>query len=100
MTPSGPTEQDAASNGREKKTEVYTERVTVLLNADLRDRAESLAKELQRGRTEKGERITSNTVIRVALRAMLDKFDAEASPGINNEYDLYEAVLKQWSKGR
>jgi hypothetical protein len=88
----------AESTGREKKTELYTERVTVLLNADLRDRAEALAKELHRRRTQKGERITANTIFRVAIRAMLDTFDPSTSTELNTELDLYEAVLKRWPK--
>jgi hypothetical protein len=86
----------AESTGREKKTELYTERVTVLLNADLRDRAEALAKELHRRRTQKGERITANTIFRVAIRAMLDTFDPTTVADLNTELDLYEAVLKRW----
>jgi hypothetical protein len=82
---------------REKKTEVYPEQVSVMLNAEMRDRAEALAKELQRRRTQKTERITTNTVIRVALRALLDRFDPAAAAGLNTESDLYEAVLRQWS---
>ena len=76
---------------RENKTERYTERVTVLLDPELRDGAESLAKELQRKRTEKGERITANTVIRVALRAMLEKFEA-GEVVVNTEEELFEVV--------
>lgn len=85
-------------NGSEKKTEIYTERVTALLNADLRDRAEALAKDLQRRRTQKGERITTNTVIRVALRAMLESFQPSTIAELNTESELYEAVLQQWSR--
>jgi hypothetical protein len=84
---------------REKKTELYTERVTVLLNADLRDRAEALAKELHRRRTQKGERITANTIFRVAIRGMLDTFDPATAAELNTELDLYEAVLRRWPKG-
>lgn len=76
----------------EKKSELYTERVTVPLDAELRDGAESLAKDLQRKRTEKGERITANTVMRVALRVMLDEFDPSAADGVNTEEELYQAV--------
>jgi hypothetical protein len=82
--------------GREKKTELYTEQVSVPLNAEIRDRAEALAKELQRRRTDKSERITTNTVIRVALRAMLDAFHLPEAAAINTESELYDAVLKQW----
>lgn len=80
----------------ENKTELYTERVTVPLDAELRDGAESLAKELNRRRTDKGERITTNTVMRVALRAMLDNFDCDAAATVNTEQDLEEELSKQF----
>jgi hypothetical protein len=90
----------AATEGgvREKKTELYPEQVSVLLNAEIRDRTEALAKDLQRRRTHKGERITTNTVIRVALRALLDTFDPSTSATINTESELYETVRRQWSR--
>ena len=76
----------------ENKTELYTERVTVPLDAELRDGAESLAKELNRRRTEKGERITANTVMRVALRMMLETFDVDAVETVNSEQELFERI--------
>ena len=76
----------------EKKSELYTERVTVPLDAELRDGAESLAKDLQRKRTEKGERITANTVMRVALRAMLERFQTSEHVNVNTEEDLLHAA--------
>ena len=87
----------ADSPQTEKKTELYTERVTVPLDVELRDATEALAKDLQRKRTEKGERITANTVMRVALRVMLEKFDAGESV-VNTEGELYQAVIQKVSK--
>ncbi len=89
---------ESAAAVREKKTEVYTEKYSVFLNAELRDGAEALAKALHRSRTQKGERITANTVIRVALRAMLETFDPVASAGLNTEDEFYELVLRRWSR--
>jgi hypothetical protein len=83
--------------GREKKTELYPEQVSLMLNAEIRDRAEALAKELQRRRTQKTERITTNAVIRVAIRAMLEVFDLPEGAVLNTENELYQAVLSQWS---
>lgn len=87
------TSAPATAEHREKKTELYTERVTVLLDAELRDGAEALAKELQRRRTEKGERITANTIMRVALRELLETFVADTSSTINSEDD-FQRVLR------
>lgn len=80
------------TNGHEKKSELYTERVTVPLDAELRDGAEALAKSLQRRRTDKGERITANTVMRVALRVVLDSFDSRSVGVVNTEEELFQAV--------
>lgn len=82
------------STSRENKTEVYTERVTVLLNAELRDGAEALAKELHRRRTKKGERITANTVMRVALRVLLERMEDENLEGMNSETELLDAIRR------
>jgi hypothetical protein len=84
--------QPPVSNGHEKKSELYTERVTVPLDAELRDGAEALAKSLQRRRTDKGERITANTVMRVALRVVLDSFDSRSVGVVNTEEELFQAV--------
>jgi len=84
----------------EKKSEFYTERVTVPLDPELRDAAEALAKDLQRRRTEKGERITANTVMRVALRILLDGFDSKSAGIVNTEEELYEAASARFRTGR
>lgn len=86
-----PAPQPGAS-AAETKAALYTERVTVPLGPELRDAAEALAKDLQRRRTEKGERITANSVMRVALRVLLDAFDARSAGAINTEEELFEAA--------
>src|SRR5262249_30086646 len=96
--PEHPGVPERSSNGREKKTDLYTERVTLLLNAELRDGAEALAKQLHRSRTQKGERITANTVIRVALRVMLERLQPTESTMLNTEEQLYEFALKRWPR--
>jgi hypothetical protein len=91
-------DEKAVSTGRENKTEVYTERVTVLLNEELRDGAEALAKELHRRRTKKGERITANTVMRVALGTLLERMEGEDLEGANSEAELMAAVRRLLGK--
>ncbi len=83
---------EPVSNGHEKKSELYTERVTVPLDAELRDAAEALAKVFQRRRTDKGERITANTVMRVALRVVLDELDPRTVGVVNTEEEFFQAV--------
>jgi hypothetical protein len=96
--PPSPLVPERSSNGRENKTDLYTERVTLLLNAELRDGAEALAKQLHRSRTQKGERITANTVIRVALRVMLERLQPTEPTMLNTEEQLYEFALKRWPR--
>ncbi len=93
-----PDDEKPEGPSRENKTEVYAERVTVLLNEELRDGAEALAKELHRRRTKKGERITANTVMRVALSVMLERMEGERLEGANSEADLMVAVRRLFVK--
>jgi len=85
-------EVEAGEKAREKKTERYTERVTVLLDPELRDGAESLAKDLQRRRGAKGERITANTIMRVSLRVLLQKLAPAIEAAPNDEEEIFTAV--------
>jgi hypothetical protein len=59
----------------------------VPLSASLRDRAEELARVLNRSRKVRKERITRNTVIRVALEHSLDTFAPGKDECINTEAD-------------
>jgi hypothetical protein len=87
---------EAAERSREKKTERYTERVTALLDAELRDGAESLAREISRRRKIKGgERITANTILRVSLRLLLDNFELSPDDAPNDEEEIFTAVQKR-----
>jgi hypothetical protein len=72
----------------------------VLLNAELRDGAEALAKELHRRRTQKGERITTNTVMRVALRVLMERVEDETIEGANSEGELLAAVRSLYARRR
>ena len=58
----------------------------------MRDEVDSLARELQRSKPSKGERITANTVVRVAIRCLLDHFKSETSRSVNSEEELFELV--------
>ena len=49
-----------------RKADVFTERVTLQISPEMRDQVERLARELQRAKSSKKERITGNTVMRVA----------------------------------
>lgn len=60
----------------------------------MRDQVDALAKELQRSRTTKGERITANTVMRVAIR-LLKHHKVGDARAPNGEEELFQAVEKR-----
>jgi len=76
------------------------ENVTVPLSEALRDRSEELARVINRGRTvkTKDNRITRNTVIRVALQCFLDDFSLASSETVNSEEELLKAARSRRSR--
>lgn len=75
-----------------RKADIYSERVTVQMSPEMRDGVDELARQLQRGKTSKVERITSNTVMRVAITFLLDHFAVKAGEAPNNERELLSLV--------
>jgi hypothetical protein len=75
-----------------RKADLYSERVTLLMSSEMRDRIEALAKELQRRKTTKSERITSNTVMRVAINAFLETFELRDGEVANTEEEFERLV--------
>jgi hypothetical protein len=71
-----------------RKADIFTERVTLSVSTEMRDAVEALAREMQRRRTKKEERITANTVMRVAINALLQSFDLEEGDVANTEEEL------------
>ena len=61
----------------------------------MRDDVDALARELQRAKTGKGERITANTRMRVAVRLLLKHYSVGDTQAPNGEDELLEAVEKQ-----
>jgi len=66
--------------------------VTVPMTPEMRDRANLLAAELQRRRTEKSMRFTSNTVFRVAIETLLERFELSPDDRVNSEDELRRLV--------
>jgi hypothetical protein len=56
------------------------------MSPKVRDEVETMARELQRAKTSKDERITANTAMRVAVRLVLEHFSADAC-GVANSVD-------------
>jgi len=79
----------------ETKVDLFPERVTVLMSPEMRDRVNLLAAKLQRKKTDKVERITANTVLRVAVSALLSSFKLEEGDAPNTEDELLELVQRK-----
>ncbi len=83
---------EGEGKGSARKADIYSERVTLKLSVEMRDALDALAKELQRRRTSKDERITSNTVMRVAINALLGSLELQPGESVNTEQELLELV--------
>ena len=77
------------------QSEISYERVTLPMTADMREGFERMARELQRKRSQKNERITANTVMRVALEYFMDRFSVEQTDRVNTEEELLDAAKQQ-----
>jgi hypothetical protein len=64
------------------------EDVTVRMSSAMRDDLHFLATKLQRRRKTKEQRITSNTVIRVAVQLLLEELKLNETDYVNNEEEL------------
>src|SRR5262249_42202476 len=79
----------------QRKADIYTERVTIQISPDMRDSIDSMARELQRSKTSKEERITANTVVRVAVQVILEHFEPDKSEIANTEQVLFRNVVRR-----
>jgi hypothetical protein len=77
-----------------RKADIFTERVTLQISPEMRDEVERIARELQRAKSSKEERITANTVMRVAIQLITKKFKLGSGEAPNNEEKLYKFVEK------
>jgi hypothetical protein len=68
-----------------RKSDIYTEPVTLKISPEMRDSVIALARDLQRAKTTKDERITANTVIRVAVQILMDNYRFERGDVANTE---------------
>ena len=89
-----PAASKAEPAGR-RVADIYTERVTLQLSPEMRDRVDALAREIQRSKTDKGERITANTVMRVAIQHVLKHFKLTGGDVPNGEDALLAAIEKR-----
>jgi hypothetical protein len=71
-----------------RKLDSFSEKVTIQMAPDMRDELNLTASKLQRRKTDKSERITANTLMRIAIRILLDEVDLEAGEIGNTEEEL------------
>lgn len=83
------------SGGR--KADIFTERVTLQISPEMRDKVERLARELQRAKISKKERITGNTVMRVAIRLITSRLELKPGQAPNDEEELFELIEKAFA---
>lgn len=79
----------------QRKTDICSERVTLQISAEMPDEVDELARQIQRAKTSKDERITANTVMRVAIRLLTENFKLKAGEGPNNEEELFELASRR-----
>ena len=78
--------------------DVYTERITLQLSPAMRDHMVALARELQRSRKTKGERITANTMIRAAINAVRLGVKLEAGDTAMTEEEVFQLVWRKLAR--
>lgn len=78
----------------------YTDPVTVPMTAEMRTKANLLAAELQRRRTDRRVRFTSNTVFRVALESFFEHFELAPGDRANTEDEFRRLVQAGCGSGR
>jgi hypothetical protein len=77
---------------------MYTERVTTIMSPEMRDHMSQLAANLQRRKNDPTERITANTLTRVAIKIFLEELlplDTEAPRTEEELYALTKAKVKR-----
>jgi hypothetical protein len=58
------------------------------MTAEMRTRASLLAADLQRRRSDRSERLTANSVFRVAIQTFLERFTAKDFANVSTEEEL------------
>ena len=87
-------EKTAESAGA-RKADIYTEPVTLKISPEMRDSVIALARDLQRAKTTKDERITANTVMRVAVQLLMENYQFEQGDVANTEEELFQLVARR-----
>jgi hypothetical protein len=91
-------EEKAPTAHSAPKSDLYTERVTTIMSPEMRDRLNQLAANLQRRKNDPTERITANTLTRVAINIFLEELlplDTETPRTEEELYALTKAKVKR-----
>lgn len=88
------TKVTAKEDGEISKTSIWSEKVTLQMTPEMRDDLNQLATRLQRRKATKEQRITANTVMRVAIQFLLDELKLNSSDIANTEDELL-ALMKR-----
>lgn len=86
------------SEGDEVSADANEEKITVPLSQELRDQSEELARVINRNRSVRKNRITRNSIIRVALQCFLEDFALPTGRPVNSEVELLEAARSRRRK--
>jgi hypothetical protein len=92
----GRAESLRSEEGGARKADIFTERVTLQISPEMRDDIDALARDLQRAKTTREERITANTVMRVALQLLMTSYQFERGDVANNEGELFDLVVRRF----
>jgi len=79
----------------QRKADIFSERVTLQMSPEMRDEVDSLAREIQRSKMTKEERITANSIMRVAVRHFLDTFKLDTEERVNTEAELLDLMKRR-----
>lgn len=81
-----------------RKSDTLTERVTLQMSPDMRDEVGEIARKLQRRKADKkGERITANTVMRVAIQFLLDELTLDEEDRPSTEEEVLHLIKRKLS---
>lgn len=86
------TEESDEQEEEERSADPNENKITLPLTHALYDQSGDLARVINRKRTVRGNRITRNSVIRVALQCFLDDFSLSPGRPVNSEEELLEAA--------
>jgi hypothetical protein len=80
---------------KQRKTDLYTEKISTFLTPEMRDELEATARLLHRNRLVKGDSITVHTLIRSGVRVMTELLEFTEADVINSEEELLALIKRK-----